>query len=258
MKASDLWSQKPLLRSPDSYIPAVYTAQFLKGKHRILLVGDAGGREWQYLTRLGKEIYTLDLSPQKGIPNLYLQSIERPTPFPDQYFDGVVMNEVLEHLFHDVEALEEANRILKKDGVLVVTVPYYSNVQDEPEFHVRVYSFKTIRRLLENCGFQIEEHFFKGFCSRFPQLSLLFRAGIYLTHKAAEISLRKSPDEAVDFVNGFFAKLERSLGSHSWTIKFQSLFSSYGGVLKAVKSKRKNFDEIQKRHFSNSLISMDA
>jgi len=209
-----LWQDKPILRSPDSYIPAVNTVRFLEGKKRILLVGDAGGREWKVLTSLGKEVHVVDLAPQTDIPNLIVQSIERRTPFPDAYFDGVVMNEVLEHLFHDVDALREVRRILNDDGILVITVPYFSNAQDEAEYHVRVHTPKTIRRLLSNCGFEIQEHFCRGFSTRAAQKSILLRAFIYAGHKAAERLFKQSPEASVHAVNGPLEKLERFLGGH--------------------------------------------
>lgn len=247
-----LWRAKPLLRSPDEYIPAVNTARYLESKNRILVIGDAGGRDWRTLSRLGKDIYVLDIAPQENVPNLYIQSIEQRTPFEDEFFDGVVINEVLEHLFCDKDALEEINRILKVDGVLVVTVPYISNVQDVPEWHVRVHSFLTIRRLLERCGFEIEEHFYRGFCCRLPQLGVLPRAAIYLCHKIVEVLTRKTSEEAVGIINGFLDKVERFLGTHGLTIKFQKLFASYGGIMKVRRSHRqRNFDEIQRAKFSN-------
>jgi ubiquinone/menaquinone biosynthesis C-methylase UbiE len=44
-------------------------------------------------------------------------------PFRDSCFDIVLMIEVLEHLSHEIEALKEARRVLKKGGLLLVTVP---------------------------------------------------------------------------------------------------------------------------------------
>lgn len=246
-----LWKKKPLLRSTDSYIAAENTARFLQDSKKILIVGDSGGREWAYLTSLGKEVYVIDISPQEQIPNLIVQSIEKPTPFPDGFFDGAVLNEVLEHLFLDVAALEEIYRVLKPNGSLVVTVPYFSNVQDEPEFHVRVHTPKTIDRLLQRCGFVIEEHFCRGFGTRLPQFGFLPRLVIYLAHKLVEWVTRRSPDQAVHVTNGALNKLERVLGSYRWTSKFQRLFSSYGGILKGRKvDKKRNFDEVQVQHFT--------
>ena len=245
------WKDKPLLRSTDSYISATNTARHLAEARKILIVGDTGGRDWKYLASMGKEIHIIDIAPQQDIPNLIVQSIEKRTPFEDEFFDGAVLNEVLEHLFLDVSALEEVYRVLKKNGTLVVTVPYYSNVQDDPEYHVRVHTPKTIHRLLQRCGFEIEEHFCRGFCTRLPQLGTIPRAVIYMGHKLVEFVTRKSPDQAVHITNGALDRLERFLGSYSLTIRFQRLFASYGGVMKARKvSAKRNFDEVQVKHFA--------
>jgi hypothetical protein len=73
-----------------------------------------------------------------------------------------------------------------------------------------------------------------------------------LSIKGVEIITRKSPDEAVDIVNGALEKLERFLGKHALTIKFQKMFASYGGIMKARKVlEKKNFDEIQINYFQH-------
>jgi SAM-dependent methyltransferase len=245
-----IWTEKPLLRSTDAYIPAFNTARYLEGKKKILIIGDCGGRDWQYLKRFGKELHVLDIAPQQNIPNLIIQSIETKTPYEDETFDGVVMNDVLEHLFNDVAALDEVYRIMKKDGVLVVTVPYIANIQDKAEFHVRVHTPNTIRRLLEKSGFKIEDHFCRGFCSRLPQFNLITRSCIYMTHKIVELVNRCTPDEAVAKVNGLLERIERCLGSHKVFIPFQKMFTSYGGVMKARKVEtKKDFMAIQVDYF---------
>lgn len=45
-------------------------------------------------------------------------------PFTSHYFDFIICSEVLEHLTYDVRALRELKRVLKKGGILVVTVPH--------------------------------------------------------------------------------------------------------------------------------------
>lgn len=248
-----LWSAPPLLRSTDNYIPAANTLRFLAGKKRVLIVGDAGGRDYRYLTQHGKEVYCVDLANQAFIPDLIVQSIEDKTPFEDEFFDGVVMNEVLEHMFRDVDALEEVHRILKADGVLVVTVPYMSNVQDVAEYHVRVHSPRTIRRLLERCGFRIRVHFCRGIFSRFIELSLVFRAAIYLTIKLVEILLRRTPEDATRVVNGVFDRLERTLG-RSRLARAQKFSAGYGGILCAEKGDRKDFLAVQRQQFQDTRL----
>src|SRR3989344_2071431 len=46
-------------------------------------------------------------------------------PYPDNHFDCVVCSEVLEHLDDDSAALKELYRVLKPQGLLLVTVPHY-------------------------------------------------------------------------------------------------------------------------------------
>lgn len=237
------WRNKPLLRSPDSYIAAMHTANALKGCDRVLVVGDAGGRERAYLSALGKEVHVLDIAPQPEVERFLLQSIEEKTHFPDGYFDGVVMNEVLEHLFLDVTALEEVHRIIKPGGMLAITVPYFSGSQDFPEFHVRIHSQKTLRRLLERCGFSVDTHFYRGIMTRLPQLNLAARAFIYFSQRVAEVALGLSPDNAVHAVNGVFYRIERYVGKWGGGQKY---FSSYGGMIKARRCESgRNFDTLQ-------------
>ncbi len=44
-------------------------------------------------------------------------------PFKDNYFDCIIASEILEHLIDDGKAIVELHRVLKKDGVLLVSVP---------------------------------------------------------------------------------------------------------------------------------------
>jgi len=46
------------------------------------------------------------------------------TGLPSRHFDMVVMSETLEHLLNYSEVLREVQRILKDDGIFLVTVPY--------------------------------------------------------------------------------------------------------------------------------------
>ena len=44
-------------------------------------------------------------------------------PFADNYFDTVISTEVIEHTNNPKRAIQEMHRVLKKNGVLVLTVP---------------------------------------------------------------------------------------------------------------------------------------
>ena len=44
-------------------------------------------------------------------------------PYPDGSFDFIIFSEVLEHLTNEKNALGELKRVLKKDGIIALTVP---------------------------------------------------------------------------------------------------------------------------------------
>lgn len=44
-------------------------------------------------------------------------------PFKDNFFDKIILSEVLEHMNDDFLALEEVKRVLKTGGILCITVP---------------------------------------------------------------------------------------------------------------------------------------
>jgi len=58
-------------------------------------------------------------------PDLELLKIDRATPLPfeDASFDSVSILDVLEHVYEQRELLAELWRVLKDDGVLIVTIP---------------------------------------------------------------------------------------------------------------------------------------
>ncbi len=118
------------------------------------------GRDYWYLTALGKKVYVLDISPQSNIPSLVIGNVISPSlPFKKGSFDAVVMGEVIEHLFEDVDALLDIKRVLRPSGILILTCPYF---HETPEYHVRIYSAKTIRRLFKYTGWEITDNIKRG------------------------------------------------------------------------------------------------
>lgn len=58
--------------------------------------------------------------------------LNQPLSIESQSFDSVVSFEVLEHLCEPQMMLKEANRILKKGGVLILSMPFQWWVHEEP------------------------------------------------------------------------------------------------------------------------------
>jgi ubiquinone/menaquinone biosynthesis C-methylase UbiE len=61
----------------------------------------------------------------RKFPHLEITHISRtvPLPFEDNFFDSVTLLDVLEHVYEQGDLLNEFRRVLKDDGVLIVTVP---------------------------------------------------------------------------------------------------------------------------------------
>jgi SAM-dependent methyltransferase len=199
-----------LIRYADGYSAALFTAQALRQCRRVLIVGDAGGRDSHYLSYLGHDVVQLDLAPQEDVPELVVQSIEDPTPFAEAEFDGVVLNEVIEHLYRDLDALREVHRIVRPGGVLVVSVPT-SRRQDRPAWHLRIHTQRTLTRLLGAGGFTVTDEYFRGIVAR---LAATFIG--HVTGLAAQIVLVRggeTPEAAIHRVNEPLARLERFIGS---------------------------------------------
>jgi ubiquinone/menaquinone biosynthesis C-methylase UbiE len=61
---------------------------------------------------------------EKYLSNYILTDNLAKTGLPSKSFDLVVMSEVLEHLLNIEDVLAEVHRILKDDGIFLITVPY--------------------------------------------------------------------------------------------------------------------------------------
>jgi ubiquinone/menaquinone biosynthesis C-methylase UbiE len=51
-------------------------------------------------------------------------------PFPENSFDVILCNHVLEHVDDDIQAMREMHRVLKSKGFAVLQVPFFHPVPD--------------------------------------------------------------------------------------------------------------------------------
>ena len=75
-------------------------------------------------------------------------------PFTNESFEGVLSNQVFEHVFNPFRFIEEIQRILKPGGYFLLTVPFSWDEHEQPYDFARYSSF-GIRYILENNGFTI-------------------------------------------------------------------------------------------------------
>lgn len=95
---------------------------------------DAGCGDGAILANLKKlcssiEMYGVDI-PEKGCRiaaerdiTTKLADLNYEIPFKDDFFDFIIAHEVIEHLIDPDKFLEECNRVLKKEGYLIITTP---------------------------------------------------------------------------------------------------------------------------------------
>ena len=111
------------------------------------------------------EIHTPKLKTVKSV-------LEKDLPFEDKSFDIVTMLAVLEHITFEIEILKEVKRVLKDNGILILTVPSHTakpvleflafklKIIDrlEIEDHKRYYNKNDILNSAKLSGFTLEKH----------------------------------------------------------------------------------------------------
>ena len=121
---------------------------------RILDVG-CGTKPYQNLFRV-EEYLGLDLdspiSRKLNIADAYYDG--NFFPFDDNEFDGLICNQVLEHVFNPEMFLAEISRVLKPDGKLLLTIPFVWDEHEQPFDYAR-YSTFGLKHLLEKKSFEV-------------------------------------------------------------------------------------------------------
>jgi SAM-dependent methyltransferase len=94
-------------------------------------------------------------------------------PFQDEEFDIVIANHVLEHIPDDRKAMAEFYRVLKKNGLAILQVPFSTTIPsslEQPDIndpkmqeelfgqndHVRIYQLSDYVNRLRHTGFKVE------------------------------------------------------------------------------------------------------
>jgi 2-polyprenyl-3-methyl-5-hydroxy-6-metoxy-1,4-benzoquinol methylase len=147
-------------------------------KGRLLDVGCATGTFLQLAQQEGWEIRGTEYSiyAAKFASNLLKADIHcghlMDARYEDSFFDVVTFWHVLEHLHDPMRYLQEAHRILKPSGLLVIAVPNVNDYimqtayrivkgrplklfsKDDREIHLYHFSDKTLREYLLKAGFE--------------------------------------------------------------------------------------------------------
>ncbi len=79
--------------------------------------------------------------------------LEEGIPVPDSAFKNVLCINVLEHIFKYQQLLTEMSRVMQKDGVLVLAVPFIIAYHPSPRDHWR-FTAETLERIVSEAGFK--------------------------------------------------------------------------------------------------------
>jgi len=135
---------------------------------KILEIGCGDGAVLEQLSAkaFGSQLAGIEISrsavcsaQQKQIPNCQIDCFDGDSiPFEDQIFDLAILTHVLEHVEHPRKVLYEAARVAK---CVFIEVPLEDNATlpddyvFDPVGHINFYSPRSIRQLVQTCGFHI-------------------------------------------------------------------------------------------------------
>ncbi|HEV8306496.1 MAG TPA: class I SAM-dependent methyltransferase [Methylomirabilota bacterium] len=149
---------------------------------RLLDIGCAAGELAELLQTLGWQAEGVDREPAlverargRGIAVRRADFERDPLPWDSATFDAAVAGEVIEHVIDTDHLLHEAARVLRPNGVLIVTTPNLASLENrvrlllgrypmwmdhgiEGSGHLRYYTPGLLQRQLEQHGFRVERH----------------------------------------------------------------------------------------------------
>lgn len=185
---------------------------------RILDIGCGIGAYVEKFSALESHAFGVDIDVDKLADahrkknlNLLAVSVSEHLPFPDNYFDAILLHEVIEHVADDRQTICEAYRVTRPNGCIIVFAPnrlypfethgaYFGKryvfgniplIGWLPDFirnrfapHVRAYRARDIRALFAGLNGEMVEHrqIYPGYdkiARRSAGLARLFRAITY-------------------------------------------------------------------------------
>jgi SAM-dependent methyltransferase len=156
---------------------------------RILNVGGGNSSDLWFLAK-NNEIYAIDASVV-GIQQAQTHGIRGVQgdvstilPFEDNFFDVVVLKDILEHIYNPLYLLNEAKRVLKNEGYIIISLPnhfylpfrirllfggnliwkslFHNHKRDFEEWnymHIRFFTWKGIKKMLNVAQLKVEKSY---------------------------------------------------------------------------------------------------
>lgn len=155
-----------------------YALKYVSGKTLDL---GAGSAKYQNMIKSkASECITFDMVKEE---NIDLVGDVLDLSFKNGTFDTIISTQVLEHVERPWIMIKEIHRVLKKDGICILTAPFLQPYHADPDDYFR-YTIEGVKSLFKNQGFEILE---AGSCGRsFTVLSEFIRFLYFNPYKKAK------------------------------------------------------------------------
>lgn len=141
--SSDYLVQRPLLSDLQQTCP------MLKGK--VLDLG-CGNQPYRPLLTNAEDYIAYDIDTISSTPVIVGTAVE--LPFSNASFDGILCTQVLEHLSEPWRLFEEAARVLRPGGNILLTAPQAWRLHEKPFDYYR-YTYYGLTHLAQRAGLDI-------------------------------------------------------------------------------------------------------
>jgi 2-polyprenyl-3-methyl-5-hydroxy-6-metoxy-1,4-benzoquinol methylase len=145
-----------------------------KSAGKLLDVGCSVGTFLNVARENGWDVYGIDINAVavrhcKNVLGLKVKNTSlRPGIFPDNFFDVVIMSDLIEHVSDPIKVLTFSEKILKKGGILYIVTPNIDSLVAKltrwrwqgikPNEHLYYFSPRTMKKALNKAGFSIVEY----------------------------------------------------------------------------------------------------
>lgn len=133
---------------------------------KVLDLGAGKGWYSTHLAEKGYQVVSMDQHPLFDHPKVKIlqRDLEQPLPFRDETFDTVLAWDVIEHIENEENILSEIYRVLKQEGILLLSVPHADDSRIASSYltychfknrtHKREYLPDELEKRLVQFGFQ--------------------------------------------------------------------------------------------------------